>query len=117
MNSNATCARSAWRRERSRFRCAPGAPPGLPGELARKLEAWTGERFMILISQEPGEPPLREQARDAQDTALREARAHPAVKALLDRFPGAEITAVRDLRRGRGCRMTNLRPRNRTDTR
>ena len=75
----------------------PGAPPGLPGELARKLELWTGERFLILISKEAGEPPLREQARDAHDTALREARSHPAVKALLDRFPDAEITAVRDL--------------------
>jgi DNA polymerase-3 subunit gamma/tau len=75
----------------------PGAPPGLPGELARKLEAWTGERFLILISKEEGEPPLREQERTAQDRALREAYAHPAVRAVLDRFPGSEITAVRDL--------------------
>jgi DNA polymerase-3 subunit gamma/tau len=75
----------------------PGAPPGLPGELARKLEVWTGERFLILISKETGEPPLREQALTAQDAALREAYAHPAVRAVLDRFPGAEITAVRDV--------------------
>jgi DNA polymerase-3 subunit gamma/tau len=74
----------------------PDAPPGLSGELARKLEAWTGKRFLILISKEPGEPPLREQAVFAHDRAVREARSHPAVKAVLDRFPGAEITAVRD---------------------
>jgi DNA polymerase-3 subunit gamma/tau len=75
----------------------PGAPHGLCGELARKLEAWTGERFLVLISKERGEPPLLEQARDASDAALREARSHPAVRALLDKFPGAEITHVRDL--------------------
>jgi DNA polymerase-3 subunit gamma/tau len=75
----------------------PGAPHGLSGELARKLEAWTGERFLVLISKERGEPPLHEQARDASNAALREARSHPAVRALLDKFPGAEITQVRDL--------------------
>ncbi len=75
----------------------PDAPSGLPGELSRKLESWTGQRFLVLLSKEKGEPPLREQARDARDAAMREARAHPAVQAVLDRFPGAEITAVRDL--------------------
>ncbi len=75
----------------------PDAPPGLAGELSRKLESWTGERFLVLLSKEKGEPPLREQARDARDAAMHQARAHPAVKAVLERFPGAEITAVRDL--------------------
>ena len=74
----------------------PNAPQGLSGELARKLEAWTGARWIVLISNETGEPPLREQARLARDTALGEARANPAVRRILDRFPGAEITDVRD---------------------
>jgi DNA polymerase-3 subunit gamma/tau len=74
----------------------PGAPPGLAGELARKLEAWTGQRWMVSISNEAGEPPLREQARALRDSTFLEVRKHPVVKAVLDKFPGAEISDVRD---------------------
>ena len=74
----------------------PQAPPGLAGELARRLEAWTGQRWMISIANEQGEPPLREQALSRRDSAFREVRGHPLVQAVLDLFPGAEITDVRD---------------------
>jgi len=74
----------------------PQAPPGLASELARRLEAWTGQRWMISIANEQGEPPLREQALSRRDSAFREVRGHPLVQAVLDLFPGAEITDVRD---------------------
>jgi DNA polymerase-3 subunit gamma/tau len=74
----------------------PGAGPGLPGEIARKLEAWTGQRWLVLVAQEGGEPPLAEQARGRRDGLFREAREHPSVKAVLERFPGAEIVDVRE---------------------
>jgi DNA polymerase-3 subunit gamma/tau len=74
----------------------PQAPAGLAGELARKLEAWTGERWMVSISNDPGEPPLRQQARARRDSLFLEAREHPVVKAVLDKFPGSGITDVRD---------------------
>jgi len=74
----------------------PSAPPGLPGELARKLESWTGSRWIVLVAREGGENPLAVQARDNRDTLFREARAHPDVQAILKRFPGAEIVDVRD---------------------
>jgi DNA polymerase-3 subunit gamma/tau len=74
----------------------PDAPTGLAGELARKLEAWTGERWMVSISNEQGEPPLRQQARAMRDSTFREVRQHSVVKAVLEKFPGAEISDVRD---------------------
>jgi DNA polymerase-3 subunit gamma/tau len=74
----------------------PNAPAGLAGELARKLEAWTGERWMVSISNEAGEPTLRQQARAHRDSAFTEVRQHPVVKAVLEKFPGAEISDVRD---------------------
>jgi DNA polymerase III subunit gamma/tau len=74
----------------------PTAPPGLPGELARKLESWTGTRWMVLVAKEGGEKPLAQQARDNRDTLFREAGEHPDVQAILKRFPGAEIVDVRD---------------------
>jgi DNA polymerase-3 subunit gamma/tau len=72
------------------------APPGLPGELARKLEAWTGIRWMVLVTKEGGEKPLAQQTKDQRDTIFRETREHPDVQAILKRFPGAEIVDVRD---------------------
>lgn len=87
------------------IRVAPGqievaleasAPPGLPGELARKLEAWTGMRWMVLVTKEGGENPLAQQNKDKKDTIFRETREHPDVQAILKRFPGAEIVDVRD---------------------
>jgi DNA polymerase-3 subunit gamma/tau len=72
------------------------APPGLPGELARKLEGWTGMRWMVLVTKEGGEKPLAQQTKDRRDTVFRETRDHPDVQAILKRFPGAEIVDVRD---------------------
>ena len=72
------------------------APPSLPGELARKLEAWTQMRWMVLVTKEGGEKPLAQQVKDQRDTIFRETREHPDVQAILKRFPGAEIVDVRD---------------------
>ena len=74
----------------------PKAPPTLAGELARKLEGWTGRRWMVLISKEEGERPLYEQEQEARDTRIRDARANPAVQAIMARFPTAEIKEVRE---------------------
>ena len=72
------------------------ASPGLPGELARKLEAWTGTRWLVLVSKEAGERPIAATARERRESLFREARNHPDVRAVLERFPGAEIVDVRD---------------------
>jgi DNA polymerase-3 subunit gamma/tau len=74
----------------------PDASPGLSNELSRKLEAWTGRRWLVLVSQENGAKPLAVEARERRDSVFREAREHPAVKAVMERFPGAEIVDVRD---------------------
>jgi DNA polymerase-3 subunit gamma/tau len=73
----------------------PGASPGLPGELARKLEAWTGMRWMVLVAKDGGERPLALQNKETRDSLFRAAREHPDVQAILKRFPDAEIVDVR----------------------
>jgi DNA polymerase-3 subunit gamma/tau len=75
----------------------PTAPSGLANELQRKLEAWTGMRWMVVVARDGGDRPLALQARDRRETLFVEARDHPDVKAILSRFPGAEIVDVRDL--------------------
>ncbi len=71
------------------------APPGLPGELARRLEAWTGKRWMISVARSGGAPPLGAQKKAAREGLFADTREHPAVRAVLARFPGAEIVDVR----------------------
>jgi DNA polymerase III subunit gamma/tau len=74
----------------------PGAPPGLVGELSRKLEAWTGRRWIISLAKEGGDKPLAYQRKQARETAFQEARDNPIVSAILKTFPGADIADVRE---------------------
>lgn len=77
------------------------APRTLAIDLSRKLQAWTGERWMVSLSDAEGERPLGEVRREAESRLLEEARKHPAVRAVLRHFPEAEITAVHTLPPGR----------------
>ncbi len=72
-----------------------GAAKTLVNELSRKLSAWTNRQWMVILSREAGTATLKAQA-DAQDAERkRGVRADPLVQAVFDRFPGAEIVAVR----------------------
>jgi DNA polymerase-3 subunit gamma/tau len=73
----------------------PGAPKTLVNELSRKLKQWTGSPWLVVVSGEAGAPTLKSQ-NDARQAALETGvRADPLVKAVLERWPGAEITGVR----------------------
>jgi DNA polymerase-3 subunit gamma/tau len=73
-----------------------GAPQTLVTDLARKLTDWTGRRWLVVLSSDAGAPTLREQAEARQSEVLVGVRADPLVKAVMERFPGAEIVDVRD---------------------
>jgi DNA polymerase-3 subunit gamma/tau len=73
----------------------PNAAKTLVNDLSRKLQQWTGRSWMVVVSREPGEPTLKSLA-DARKAELEVGvRADPLVKAVLERFPGAEIVGVR----------------------
>jgi DNA polymerase III subunit gamma/tau len=86
---------------RLEIRLLDGAPQGLANELSEKLGKWTGRRWVVAVSREQGERPLGELRREREAAALAELKAHPAVRALLEAFPEAEVKDVRPLRRGR----------------
>jgi len=73
------------------------APQNLAQELSRKLQDWTGERWMVSLAEAPGERPLGEIRREDNAHLREEARRHPSVQAVFRHFPDAEITAVRAL--------------------
>jgi DNA polymerase-3 subunit gamma/tau len=65
-------------------------------DLQRKISEWTGKRWMVVVSSGAEAAPTVQQQADAKQTKLEEGvRADPLVKAVLARFPGAEIVSVR----------------------
>jgi DNA polymerase-3 subunit gamma/tau len=80
----------------------PNAARDLANDLGKKLQHWTGERWMISLTEERGECPLGEIRREREAQMLEEARRHPSVQSVLRHFPQAEITAVRDLSQDKG---------------
>ena len=79
------------------FRPARSAAPTLAGDLQKKLTDWTGRRWVVTISSEQGEQTVRERLAAEQADRERGVLAHPAVQAVLAKFPCAEIVAVRPL--------------------
>ena len=79
------------------FEPAPGAPANLAQRLAGRLREWTGQRWMMDLQVGGGESVRDRQVReDAQARA--ELEADPFVAAMLEAFPGAEITGVRRIK-------------------
>ncbi len=82
---------------RLEFRPSPRAPRSLAGDLQQKLRDWTGVRWTVSISNEPGQPTLAELKKNAKAARIESVMQAPIVRAVLDRFPGSEIVAVRDV--------------------
>jgi DNA polymerase-3 subunit gamma/tau len=76
----------------------PSAPKTLVNDLQRKLTQWTNKRWMVIVSSEPGQPTLKAQAAERQAALERRVRDDPLINAVLERFPGAQIVAVRSVR-------------------
>ncbi len=73
----------------------PSAAKTLVGELSKKLGDWTGRRWMVVVSADPGAPSLRTQAEKRKADLKNDVCGDPLVQAVLARFPGAEIVDVR----------------------
>ncbi|MCD2184021.1 DNA polymerase III subunit gamma/tau [Rhizobium sp. GN54] len=80
---------------RAEIGLADDAPKSLVGDLQRRLEEWTGIRWMVIVSREANGPTLAEAEASAQEARVADARQDPDVAAILQRFPGAKITDVR----------------------
>jgi DNA polymerase III subunit gamma/tau len=73
------------------------AQRSLVTDLGRKLEEWTGRRWTVVVSNEAGQPTLREQNLQARNERERIAEADPRVQEVLARFPGTKVVEVRKL--------------------
>jgi DNA polymerase-3 subunit gamma/tau len=72
----------------------PSAPKTLVHDLQGKLIAWTGKRWIVVVSKEQGAPTLRAQMETRQAELEQDVQSDPLVQAVLNRFPGAKVVGV-----------------------
>jgi DNA polymerase III subunit gamma/tau len=77
------------------FSLGPGASAQLAQHLMRRLQEWTGQRWMVAISKAEGAPSLKEQAAAIAKDARTGVEADPLVQSVLAAFPGAQVVDVR----------------------
>ena len=77
----------------------PHAEGDLPNRLHKALFDWTGRRWGISVARdtapEKAAPSLHEETLRAEQKALDDVRNHPAIRAILETFPGTEIIGRR----------------------
>jgi DNA polymerase-3 subunit gamma/tau len=71
------------------------APESLPGDIARNLSSWTGNRWLVSLSESGGEKTLAEKEHDAEQKLRSDLASEPLVAHILDIFPGATIDEVK----------------------
>ena len=76
---------------------APTSPSSFAGRVGDLLSQWTGNRWVMVVSASRGTPSLHETAEAAREKRRADAVADGGVQALLAAFPGAKITAVREM--------------------
>ena len=79
------------------FSLAPGASPNLAHTLTRRLQEWTGTRWLVAVVSQDGASTLREQTQKRQRAQLADMSDVPLVRAILEKFPGAQIVDIRSL--------------------
>jgi len=76
------------------LRLTDRAPRDLLQRMMQCLEAWTGTRWLVSLSQAPGEMTLREQEVARAEAIRAEVLADPLVRAAMETFPGAELINI-----------------------
>ncbi|MEO9298824.1 DNA polymerase III subunit gamma/tau [Devosia alba] len=73
-----------------------GTDPGIIATLSARLQAWTGERWLIMVSSKPPEGlTVRQQTEQRKQADHAAAHEDPLVKAILETFPGARVVNVK----------------------
>lgn len=72
------------------------APDQLAGDIARYLSQWTGQRWLVSLSESGGAQTLAEEQRDADEELRDTIASEPLVAQILDIFPGASIDEIKN---------------------
>ncbi len=70
--------------------------PNFVNQVGKLLSEWTGKRWMVLVSQKPGQATLQQQDQIKHQEMLHLVGQHPAVQAAILAFPGAKVVNVKE---------------------
>ena len=73
---------------------AGNAPDTLAGDLAKQLGQWTGQRWLVSLSDKIGTKTLAEDVADAAAKTRDAISITPLVTKIMEVFPGAKIDAI-----------------------
>ena len=74
---------------------ADNADPGMIATLSARLQSWTGQRWLVMVSTKPPEGmTIRQEREQRKEAATAAAHEDPLVKAILETFPGAKLVNV-----------------------
>ena len=76
------------------FRIAEGAPDRLSQDLGQKLKAATGDRWIVTVSNQQGEPTLAQLADKADENLRSYIMEQPLVKNIINLFPDAQLKEI-----------------------
>ncbi len=76
------------------IRMDAGVPTNFIGKVSQYLMDWTGQRWMVSVSDREGGPTLAEIDRGVEQKRRATAEAHPITQAVIAAFPGAKITTL-----------------------
>jgi DNA polymerase-3 subunit gamma/tau len=71
-------------------------PDQLAGDIARYLSQWTGQRWLVSLSESSGAQTLAEEQHDADEKLRDTIASEPLVAQILDIFPGASIDEIKN---------------------
>jgi DNA polymerase-3 subunit gamma/tau len=71
-----------------------GAPQNFIGRISQCLMDWTGQRWMVSLSDRDGETSLADKDRAVEKKRQDRAGAHPLMQAVMSHFPGAKVTSL-----------------------
>lgn len=80
---------------RLEIRLDPSATPSLLGRVTQCLTGWTGQRWMVALSDEAGEPTLTEKKHEIERLRHERAEAHPLMLAVRQTFPAAKLVSLK----------------------
>ncbi len=71
-----------------------GAPKTLYNDISRRLEMWTGQRWLVVPSNQEGEATIAETEAGTKRAHESEAMQDPVIAGIMKRFPGTKIVAI-----------------------
>ena len=73
----------------------PGTNPNVVNNLSARLQTWTGQRWLVMVSTKPVEGmTIRQEKEQRKEAATAAAHDDPLVKAIIETFPGAKLVNV-----------------------